>query len=354
MRRFGFWVSVGWLLGCGGESNADSGDIGAGSSSASTASPGETTGAASTVSAGSSQSGEDADSTAGSAGSNGADSTGAGSMGTDSTGAEETTGSSGEPGVLSVVQFNVLHGFPDFAMLEQREQILVDWINAEKPDIIGVQETAQNGLMPNRGQVIADATGYEWEFEQASGIPGIFVEGPGVLSRWPITDREGLELPHVNGFEIRKALRVRIDTPWGEVDLTSTHLTTQDPQDIKADQALAAWGLTVDNRTAAASFFVGDMNATPDSLAMTAVRGEVVHNDQTGDAIDAWLAVNPDDPGLTASSDDPDRRIDYLYVVPGTRFAGEVLDCERIFVEPVDGLYASDHIGVHCHVRVLP
>jgi len=267
-------------------------------------------------------------------------------------GTDSTTDSGSDDPVLTVVSFNVLHGFPDFLNLDQRTQMVVDFIDTHQPDVVAVQEIAQSPTQMNRAEVIASMTGYEWEFEVASGVAISFEEGPGVLSKWPIVARSAAQMPHVNGFEVRKVLRVRVETPWGEIDVSSAHLTTQDDETIKADQALAAYAFVSENRTPLASFLCGDMNATPDHLGMRALRGEASHDGVTGDLIDAWLTVNPDEPGYTAPSSDPSRRIDYVYVVPGTDVAGTTESCELVFTEPVDGLYASDHIGVLCRIRL--
>ncbi|HMR10775.1 MAG TPA: endonuclease/exonuclease/phosphatase family protein [Polyangiaceae bacterium] len=254
--------------------------------------------------------------------------------------------------VVTMVSFNLLHGFPSFTDLDKRTQMVIDYIKTQQPDIIAVQEVGRTPTLENRAKIIATAVGYHWDFEVASGVGFVFEEGPGVLSRWPISSRKPLQLPHVNGFEVRKALRVRIQSPFGGIDVTSTHLTTQDPENIKADQALAAHALTAQDRTGLAGFFAGDMNATPDSLAMRVLRGAATHAGKTGDLVDAWGAANPSDPGLTASSSALDRRIDYVYVVPGSKGPGEVLSCRHVLDKPNGGLFASDHIGVECRVRI--
>ncbi len=254
--------------------------------------------------------------------------------------------------ILTVVSFNLLHGFPDFPVLDERTQIIADYINDNQPDLVALQEIGQTPTVQNRAEVLAAMTGYDWVWEKASGVEFVFEEGPGILSRWPITDSAAVELPHpgLGGFEVRKAVRGRIDTPYGPVNITSTHLTTQKDPTMSADQALAAYQLARGDATALPSFFAGDMNALPESLAMQMLRGEAFHAGVTGDLVDAWLAANPDDPGYT-STDAPER-IDYVYVVPGTAAIGEVLSCEIILEDPVGGVMASDHLGVSCRIRL--
>jgi endonuclease/exonuclease/phosphatase family metal-dependent hydrolase len=71
---------------------------------------------------------------------------------------------------------------------------------------------------------------------------------------------------------------------------------------------------------------------------------------------DAWEAVHPGEPGetftprnaLVADWDWPFRRLGYILVRCGEHGGPtlEVRDCRRIFDQPVDGVWASDHFGV--------
>jgi endonuclease/exonuclease/phosphatase family metal-dependent hydrolase len=67
----------------------------------------------------------------------------------------------------------------------------------------------------------------------------------------------------------------------------------------------------------------------------------------TADYVDAWVATNPSDPGFTNPSDEPDQRIDYVYARGATP-----VSCELILVDPVNGLRASDHLGVVCDFAI--
>lgn len=280
-----------------------------------------------------------------------------------SRGGVDETGSSGAPSgstgappsmVVHVVSFNLLHGFPSFGDLDARTAIVADWIDEHQPDVIAVQEVGQTPLIPNRAEVLADMTGYQWAWVKASGVDFAFEEGPGVLSRWPITWVDDVMLPHpgMGGFEVRRTLGVGLDTPGGELAVFSAHLTNQDDETISADQALTAYEFVDANTGALGGFLAGDMNAEPDSLAMRMLRGEMGHRGVLGDLVDAWRDAYPRLDGFTAPSDVPDHRIDYVYVVPGATGPGAVQTCALILAEPVDGLYASDHIGVSCEVAL--
>jgi endonuclease/exonuclease/phosphatase family metal-dependent hydrolase len=110
---------------------------------------------------------------------------------------------------------------------------------------------------------------------------------------------------------------------------------------------------------------VGDLDADPDSASIRFWPGR-----QSLDSFgvcyrDAWESLHPGDPGHTFPPlnplvrdwvvkgmrpfrDWPFRRIDYVFVRFGAHggLALDVLACERIFEEPIDGVWASDHFGL--------
>ena len=79
---------------------------------------------------------------------------------------------------------------------------------------------------------------------------------------------------------------------------------------------------------------------------------------------DAWESAHPGDPGCTFAADNPllsegtwpqelGRRIDYIMI--RCRDHGPTLDvvaCARIFDQPVDGVWATDHFGVAADLAV--
>jgi endonuclease/exonuclease/phosphatase family metal-dependent hydrolase len=252
----------------------------------------------------------------------------------------------GEDRPFSVLNINLLHGFPTGEQLEERTQIVIDAILALTPDAVAVQEASESGTHDNIAGLIADAVGYEWHWQRASGFNDVFNEGPAVLSRWPILDTAFEQLEGTGDQWVgRVCVRATLDTPHGSVQVASIHASGGD---ANPDQALLAYRFITDTRGDLPGFLAGDMNAVPDELGMRFLRGETEIDGTTGDLRDAWLSVNAEDLGFTSSADDPDRRIDYIYLQPGAAAAGIVQTCEIMFDEPVDGLLASDHLGVYC------
>lgn len=256
---------------------------------------------------------------------------------------------------VSVLQFNVLHGFPDFKDLDARTKITADTIKALAPDFVLVQEIGQSALLPNRASVLASMTGYEWHWKKASGVAGVFEEGPGILSRWPLVWKDGVTLPHTTNFGLatRVVCAARAQTPFGEVQLFSAHLSDENDETISADQAKTALDYIAAHPSPLPGFLAGDMNASPDALAMRVMRGDATYQGTKGNLIDAWATVHPTDPGYTEPNTSPNHRIDYVYAVPGsTSTKAKVEECKIVFDTPVGGIYASDHLGVFCTFSV--
>jgi endonuclease/exonuclease/phosphatase family metal-dependent hydrolase len=254
---------------------------------------------------------------------------------------------------FTILDVNLLHGFPTGQMLQARTQIVIDTIRALQPDVVTVQEASVTPSYPNIAGQIAMAVGYEWVWHRASGFAGLFEEGPGVLSRWPIADWGYAQLETgIADLTGRVCVRAKIRSPYGDLFVTSIHATTSDDQNTKADEAVIAYQYAAAARGALPGIFAGDMNADPDTLVMRFLRGEVAHGGTMGDLLDAWAIARPQEPGFTDPSDNPRHRIDYVMILPGTGGAGRVDSCELVFDQPVSGIYASDHIGVLCHLAL--
>jgi endonuclease/exonuclease/phosphatase family metal-dependent hydrolase len=263
-------------------------------------------------------------------------------------------GSQGDGGAdetLSVLQINIQTVIANAKEIEARTGAVADLILAEKPHFVALQEVTDTTSYGNRDEVLAEAVGYEWVFEMTHDT---LKEGIAVLSRWPVVWHEAVQLPHeeLGGLFKRAVLGVRAASNVGEMQFFCTHLTVDSDSTKKADQAAAALEFIESHPSALPAFFAGDMNAKPDELAMRMLRGEAEHGGLKGDLVDSWLAVNGADPGFTQPSDNPTKRIDYIYLVPGTGSTAEVRSCETVFTKPVNGVMVSDHLGLLCHYTV--
>ena len=253
------------------------------------------------------------------------------------------------PATFLVLTINLKHPLLGLEDARVRLQIVADAINGRQPDMVALQEVIKPDGEASFVEQLGGLTGYEWFWEFTYRVPLSYDEGIGVLSRWPIVWHDSRELPHLDLVIFRRrVLGTRLATPHGDVQMFCSHMTTDSDPTKEADQALAVFQFITDNPSPLPGFFAGDLNAEPDTLAMRFFRGEAEHEGVTGNLTDAWMTINPDDPGYTMSSSDPTRRIDYIYMIPGTEQTAEVVSCELMFTEPVGGRHASDHIGVLC------
>jgi endonuclease/exonuclease/phosphatase family metal-dependent hydrolase len=110
---------------------------------------------------------------------------------------------------------------------------------------------------------------------------------------------------------------------------------------------------------------VGDLDADPSAASVRFWAGRQSLSGLGVCYRDAWECTHPEDPGHTFTPlnplvrdgevrgmrpfrDWPFRRIDYVFLRLGAH-GGNALDiaaCERIFDEPVHGVWASDHFGL--------
>jgi endonuclease/exonuclease/phosphatase (EEP) superfamily protein YafD len=85
------------------------------------------------------------------------------------------------------------------------------------------------------------------------------------------------------------------------------------------------------------ALLVGDLNAVPESDLM---RRLAAHG-----WTDAWARLRPNDPGYTFESDNPDRRIDYVWARPDALTWITAIDVVKEPPNPA-GAHLSDHLGL--------
>lgn len=250
---------------------------------------------------------------------------------------------------------NLKHPITGMDEAVQRLAIVADAINDRQPDVVALQEVVKDTDQPSFAEQLGTLTGYQWIWEYTFTVPTLFDEGLGILSRWPIVWNDSAELRHLDLIIFRRrVLGARVQSPHGDIQLFCSHMTTDSDETVEADQAVDVFNFIQANQSPRAGFFAGDLNSEPHKLAMRFFRGEASHENLTGTLIDSWMTANPNDDGFTMSSSNPEKRIDYIYLVPGTEKSAEVDSCELMFTEQVGGLYASDHLGILCEYTLHP
>jgi endonuclease/exonuclease/phosphatase family metal-dependent hydrolase len=263
---------------------------------------------------------------------------------------------------IRVLTFNLLHGGPvaavtgDGERLEDRLGIVVAELRRLQPDVIALQEASIGSRRGHVAQRLARELGYyaahasttERIFKHALlsrlavGLID-FSEGPAVLSRWPIVARDVVQLRRCGRpLNSRLIVGVSVDAPNGLLQILSTHSSGDACQLSQIEQVAR------ERRTVLPSVLMGDFNASEGDPSLAALKRAFV---------DAFRAVNPDEPGFTdlqqtdAATATVSQRYDYIFVVPGARGPGAVLTSRVVLNAPrryADGtmLWPSDHYGV--------
>jgi endonuclease/exonuclease/phosphatase family metal-dependent hydrolase len=264
---------------------------------------------------------------------------------------------------LRVVTLNLFHGgassglIGDGGQLEARLAMVTAELRELRPDVVALQE-ASNGW--GRGNVAARLAAvlglYHVHAPATSRLSPLalfnrllvfamnFNEGPAVLSRFPISNSTVHDLPRcASALHPRVLLETEIATPWGPLRVYSTHTERDACQHERITELVAA------RRGSLPSILMGDFNSTESNASIAAlVNG--------AGFIDAFRTANADAPGLTVwqriEADEPTvfRRVDYVFVLPGTARAARVTGSRVVVNTPgrVDGraLWPSDHYGV--------
>ena len=261
--------------------------------------------------------------------------------------------------MLRVVTLNVWN--LDGPWRERRVE-LVAWLQRLEPDIVCLQEIIETPDGRNQAQWIADAVG---GFHHAYGgreiRPGVLF-GNAVLSRWPIDETSGHDLPYEPADGEVQRLVVHARTRG--IDVFSTHLNWRFHDGAIRERQVLALADVVERSSAPGSALPpivgGDFNADPASAEMRFLAGLASLEGRSVYFQDAWRIAGSRGPGLTwdnrnpfaAAEHEPSRRIDYVLV--GWRRdggAGRVETARVVCDRALTGTFASDHFGLLVEVN---
>jgi endonuclease/exonuclease/phosphatase family metal-dependent hydrolase len=154
-------------------------------------------------------------------------------------------------------------------------------------------------------------------------------------------------------------LIVELESPVGALVLAHHKPSWPFPLEVEREQQARRAAIAVEQHAQdRPAVVLGDFDATPDAASMLFWRGRRSLDGISVCFQDAWETARPHEPGFTFSAENPlvrqgevatavSRRIDYVLVRAGRHGALlQVLGCERLLDEPVDGVWASDHYGV--------
>ena len=232
---------------------------------------------------------------------------------------------------LKLVCFNIWHNQGDWPA---RLPLLVEAIQAQTPDVIGLQEVLEDAAvgLPNQARTVADALGgYEMHFVSTDpeGAPRRY--GNAILSRLPVLAHESRILEPLTDY--RTAIRARVSVGGQAVDVVNTHLAWQpDQAPVRAQQIADLMAWLPDDGTPL--IVMGDFNAVQEDAGLAALTGGRFFSALPRGA--AATTLNP------ARGHAP-RVIDHIFAETAhfePRGAAVIGDT------PVRGEYPSDHFGV--------
>ena len=230
-----------------------------------------------------------------------------------------------EKNTLRVLTFNILHGattLGDFNL-----DTIAAVINEVHPDLVALQEVDFKTRRA-KGYDLATELGFRTKmaplFGKAMNYDGGGY-GEGILSRIPIISSRTVALPHSPGNEPRAALEITVELESGDtICFIGTHLEHQRNSTDRIDQINEINRVFLSNQYP--SILAGDLNDTPESDAILNLKK-------------FWTDAAEDNPDPTYSSENPQRKIDYIFYRPANKW--KVLE-NKVICNPI----ASDHCAL--------
>ena len=223
---------------------------------------------------------------------------------------------------LTVMSFNTQHCL-NYVERKIDFEIMARAIRECDADIVGLNEMRDLGQHPEytaQVEKLAQLTGMcYFYFAKATEFVNSGPYGNAILSRIPIKRAESIIIPDpstkaYNGYyETRCVLKAELE---GGVTVLVSHFG------LNPDEQENAVKTVMDNLTEKKCILMGDFNVTPHASVIDPIRAKMT---DTADVFDV--------PKLSFPSDNPDRKIDYIFV------------SKDIYVECADipPIVASDH-----------
>lgn len=247
----------------------------------------------------------------------------------------------------------------------ERRSVLIDGLRNLQPDVVAFQEAIRNDEYDQASDLLGSGFHIAHQNRREPGGPGDVEAGQGlsIASRWPLGEVRELDLhvtPRTAGFACATLVaEILGPEPIGPL-LFVNHLPNwQLSFEYERELQTVIAARTVEESLAGRSLHVvvaGDFDADPDATSVRFWSGRQALDGMSVCYRDAWESIHPGEPGHTFTPDNPlvsdwdwpFRRIDYIFVRCGEH-GGSTLaisSCARIFNEPTDGVWASDHFGL--------
>jgi endonuclease/exonuclease/phosphatase family metal-dependent hydrolase len=254
---------------------------------------------------------------------------------------------------------------------DERRAVLVEELRRLEPDLVALPESIKRDQYDQVVDVLGP--GYHVAHQSAREPrdepdvePG---QGHSLASRWPLRDVHELDLhltPRTAGFACGTLVaEVLAPEPIGTILFgfhnPSWQLHLAHERELQA-VAAAKFVEELDDGRNLHVILAADLDADPESSSARFWTGRQALHGTSVCYRDAWESVHPSEPGHTFTPENPImiggdwpfRRIDYIFVRCGEHEGPtlEITACERVFTEPVRGIWASDHFGVCADLAV--
>ncbi len=248
----------------------------------------------------------------------------------------------------------------------RRTAVAAEGLRRLRPDVVALQEVTRGD---ETDQVAELLPGYHVVDHRDWSADGV---GATTASRWPVGDTWYVDLPVSSGaahlsWVGAAVVEVLAPAPLGPVLVVHHKPSWHQGGEREREQQAVATADAVEKLVGPREVpvvLLGDFDAAPDASSIRFLTGRQSLEGVSVCYQDAWSAVHPEDAGHTFTPVNPlvrngemsretGRRIDYVMVRCGSHGPPlEVTGCERVFTEPVGGVWASDHFGVYADLRV--
>ena len=247
---------------------------------------------------------------------------------------------------------------------ERRRSVLADGLRELAPDLVAFVEA----IKTDEYDQAADLLGPEYHLFHAATRHDNG-DGAVLASRWELGERHEVDLhvtPRTADFACTTLIaKIHAPEPCAPL-LFANHVPNWQLQFERERelQAVAAARVLEDLADGFDKHVViaADLSADPDAANVRFLTGRQSLDGMSVCYRDAWESIHPGERGETYTStnallpdwDWPSKRLDYVFVRCGLHGGPtlEITACERIFDEPVGGVWASDHFGVVADLEV--
>lgn len=204
---------------------------------------------------------------------------------------------------VRVMAYNIHQGFDTSGRLDM--EALARVIEGEEVDVVALQEVSRGWAIDGAFDMLPWLS-RRLDMPYVWGPAADSLWGNAVLSRYPIVSAETHPMPNNDRLRLDRAFTVVLVDVGAASPLTfiATHL--HHPRDGGAERVPQVQALLDYWDGADRTVLLGDLNALPDEPEIAMLR-------EAG-LVDAFDAAGAEPPGYTAPSEDPQRRIDYIWV----------------------------------------